>query len=89
MMVTDTVLKKSTIENVFFKKVVSGASNHWPYYTGLLVLCVKFRLPSVFSYFFNTPENFSYICNIYNIYRERVYKYIYTYRIYIYINMYI
>ena len=34
----------------FFKKVVPGTSNLWPYHTDLLFFCLKFRLSPVCQY---------------------------------------
>ena len=44
MMVTNTVFRKSNLEDLFLKKVIPGTSNHCPYHTDLLVSCLKFSL---------------------------------------------
>ena len=50
IMMTDTTCRKSSLGNLFFKKVVLGISNHCTYHTDLLVFCLKFRLSPVCEY---------------------------------------
>ena len=60
MMVTTTIFRKSSLENLF-KKVVSGTSNHWPYHKELLVFCLKFRLAPVckyLNYYYNITNDY-------------------------------
>ena len=54
-MVTDTVFRKSSFGNLFFKKVFPGTSKHRPYHkdflhADFLVFCLKFRLSPVCEY---------------------------------------
>ena len=49
-MVTDTVVMKSNVENVFLKIVVLGTTKQWSHHTEILVFCVKFRHLSVCKY---------------------------------------
>ena len=44
VMVTDTIFRKSSLENLFFKVVVTGTSKYWSYHAGLLVFCLKWLL---------------------------------------------
>ena len=44
IIVTDTAIGKSSLENTFFKKVFLGTSKHWPNHADLLVFCLKLRL---------------------------------------------
>ena len=50
MMVTNTVFRKSNLEDLFLKKVIPVTSNHCPYHTDLLVSCLKFSLWLVCEY---------------------------------------
>ena len=61
MMITSTVFRKSTLEDIFLKKIVLGTSNHWPYDTDLLVFRLKFRLAPVceyLNYYYNTTTDY-------------------------------
>ena len=50
MIAIDTVFRKSSLENLVLKKVVPGTSNHWSYYTDLLIFFLKLRLSPVCEY---------------------------------------
>ena len=61
MMVTDTAVRKSSLENLFLKKVVPATSNHWPYHTDLLVFCLKFSVSLVseyLNYYYNIANDY-------------------------------
>ena len=81
-MVTDTNFRKSTLRNLFSKKVVPGTFKHWLYHKDLLVFCLKFRFLPVceyLNYYYNITNDYYNIC---------IYIYMSMY-IYIYISIYL
>ena len=98
--VTDTAFKKSSLKNLFLKKVVAGPSNHWSFHIDLLGFCLEFRLSPVCeypNYYYNIINDFyniflSIYLSIYLMYIYiciYIYMYIYMHLYYIYIHIYV
>ena len=39
--ITDTAFRKCSLVKLFLEKIVTGISKNWPYYTDLVVFCLK------------------------------------------------
>ena len=60
MMITNTLLRKSSLEDLFLKSG-PGTSNHLPYHKALLVFYLEFKLAPVceyLNYYYNITNNY-------------------------------